>query len=392
MFDAGPVYLANLNATEKTLVNQGGTSSTKTYSIVQLLYWWAIMRPGSVITVAGESIPNLKRGAYRDAETIYSRTPELKPYISSWNQTERLIRFHSGSLMEFTSYETEQGAKNGKRDILFVNEANGLPYQIYWQLARRTRFRVLMDYNPSAEFWAHEKVIGKPNTRLIISDHRHNLWLSPEEHAEIEGIKDEDEELWKVYARGLTGKIEGLVFRDVFPVYGLPEGATYLGSGMDFGFTNDPTVVLDLYKSGGELYVDEILYEPGLTNPDIYARLVAERPPRQWSIVADSAEPKSIEELRRMGLPIEPAQKGPDSISAGIDTLKRYRINLLPSCVRTKKDAANYKWKVDRLTGLATNTPIDAFNHSWDALRYIAQARLQAPPIIAKRARVRVFR
>lgn len=386
MFDAGPLYLENLNAPEKVLVNQGGTSSGKTYSIMQLLYWWAIMRKGSVITVVGESIPNLKRGAYRDAETIYARTPELRPYISGWNQTERVIRFHSGSLIEFTSYETEQGAKNGKRDILFVNEANGLAYQIYWQLARRTRYKVLLDYNPSAEFYAHEKLIGRPNVRLIISDHRHNLWLSEEEHAEIEAIRNEDEELWKVYARGLTGKIEGLVFRNWFPCPAIPEGAKFLGRGMDFGFTNDPTTAIDMYLQDGELWLDEVLWEQGLTNPDIYRRLLEEDPAsRRKRIIADSAEPKSIKELSNMGLLIEGADKGPDSIRAGINSLKRYKINITLRSTHLRKEFGAYKWKVDRLTGQPTNEPIDAFNHGIDPTRYVGLATL--PKLVSSRRR-----
>ena len=148
-------------------------------------------------------------------------------------------------------------------------------------------------------------------------------------------------------------------------------------------------MALDFYLSGGELYVDEVLHERGLTNPDIYARLASIRAPKLWGIVADSAEPKSIEELRRMGLPIEPAAKGPDSINAGIVTLKAYRLNLLPSCVNMKKEAANYKWKVDRLTGKTTNQPVDAYNHCWDAARYICQARLQAPALLGARATAR---
>ncbi|TGE08764.1 PBSX family phage terminase large subunit [Hymenobacter fodinae] len=392
MFDAGPLYLENLNAPEKTLVNQGGTSSGKTYSIMQLLYFWAITRKRFVITVIGESIPNLKKGAYRDAETIYALTPELEYYIASWNKTERIIYFKNGSIIEFTSYETEQSAKNGKRDVAFFNEANGIGYKIYWQVARRTRFKVILDYNPTAEFWAHEKVIGQANTRLIISDHRHNLWLTPEQHQEIEDIRNEDEELWKVYARGLTGKIEGLVFQKVFKALQLPEGAKYLGTGLDFGFTNDPTSAHDLYLSGGELYIDEILYDPGLTNDDIYKLLTDERPAKRWSIVADSSEPKSIEELKRLGLPIEGAQKGPGSVNAGIDVLKRYNLNLLPSCVSLKKELDRYKWKVDKTTGKTTNEPIDTFNHAIDAVRYVAQARLQNPQPKATRAKVKKWR
>lgn len=135
-----------------------------------------------------------------------------------------------------------------------------------------------------------------------------------------------------------------------------------------------------------------MLHETGLTNPDIFARLTTIRPARLWSVVADSAEPKSIEELRRLGLPIAPAAKGPDSINAGITTLKAYRLNLLPSCIHLKKEAANYKWKVDRLTGKTTNQPVDAYNHCWDSARYICQARLQAPPLIGRRATARTWK
>lgn len=387
MFDAGPLYLENLNAPEKVLVNQGGTSSGKTYTIMQLLYWWAIKRPNQVITVVGESIPNLKKGAYRDAETIYARTPELHPYISSWNQTERIIRFFSGSLIEFTSYETEQGAKNGKRDILFVNEANGITYQIYWQLARRTRFRILLDYNPTAKFWAHEKVIGKPNVRLIISDHRHNLWLSEQDHQEIEDIKLEDKELFRVYARGKTGKISGLIYRKTHIVDAIPADAKFLARGLDFGFTNDPTAAVDLYSQDGELWVDEVLWGPGLENSDIYRELLAADPlSRRKRIIADSAEPKSIKQLQGLGLPVEAAAKGPDSVRAGISSIQRYQLNITRRSINLIKEFDTYKWKLDKATGEPTNEPIDKFNHGMDALRYAALATLPALSLPRRRS------
>lgn len=381
MFSAGPLFLENLNAPEKVLVNQGGTSSGKTYSIMQLLYWLAIQNRRFVITVIGESIPNLKKGAYRDAETIYALTPELQYYVSGWNKTERVISFKNGSVIEFTSYETEQSAKNGKRDIAFFNEANGITYPIYWQVARRTRYKVLLDYNPTAEFWAHEKVIGQPNTRLIISDHRHNLWLTPEQHQEIEDIRKEDEQLWRVYARGLTGKIEGLVFNNWHVVPEIPPLAKFIARGIDFGFTNDPTDAVDVYMQDGELWVDEVLSETGLTNPDIYSRLLQEDSSTKGKQhVGDSAEPKSIEELRRLGLRIEGARKGQDSINNSIDALKRYRINITRRSMNLKKELSSYKWKVDPKTGKATNQPIDKYNHAIDALRYVALNYISQPP------------
>ena len=372
MFEAGPLYIENLTATEKVLVNQGGTSSGKTYSIMQLLYTLAIKHARFVITVIGESIPNLKKGAYRDAETIYGVTPELERYIASWNKTDRIIYFKNGSIIEFTSYETEQSAKNGKRDVAFFNEANGISYQIYWQVSRRTRYKVILDYNPSAEFWAHEKVIGKPNTRLIISDHRHNLWLSDEQHEDIEAIKDEDEELWRVYARGLTGKIEGLILRNWSICDKIPENANFIGTGLDFGFTNAPTAAIDVYQQNGELWINELIYQSGLTNPDI-AKLLD----KTKNIVADSAEPKSIEEIKRFGFRIEGALKGPDSVKNGIDILKRYHLNITRNSTNLRKELNNYKWKIDKLTGKSINVPVDVYNHGIDAIRYIALNKLK---------------
>ena len=389
MFQSSPVFVWNYQETAPVIINQGGTSSGKTYSILQVLFAKLAAAPNQVCTVVGQDIPNLKAGALRDALDIYTSSEPLRGLIAAYNSQDRIFKFVNGSLMEFKSYDGPQDAKSGKRDYLFINEANGIPYPVYEELYLRTRLQTFIDYNPNAEFWVHEFEMGQPGRVLFISDHRDNPFLSQATRDKIEALKDKDPELWRVYARGLTGKIEGLVFRDVFNAETLAEGAKYLGTGLDFGFTNDPTAAYDVYQSGGELYVDELLYTTGLTNPDIYAALANVRPARQYAVVADSAEPKSIEELRRLGLPIEPAAKGPDSINAGIATLKAYRLNLLPSCVHLKKEMSNYKWKVDRLTGKATNAPVDAFNHGIDALRYLCQARLQAPPLLGARATAR---
>lgn len=389
LFSGSPIYQANYEATKHKVVNQGGTSSGKTYSILQVLFTLLSQQANMVCTVVGQDIPNLKKGAIRDADAIVKSSPELQAFIKAYNKQDRIYEYHNGSIIEFTSYDGFQDAKSGKRDYLFVNECNGVAYPVVKELVLRTRIRCFFDYNPNSEFWIHEKLLGKPDVQQIISDYRHNPYLNQQIKDGIEALRFEDPELFKVYARGQTGKIEGLVFTKVYNVTELPEGATYLGSGLDFGFTNDPTVVLDLYRAGGELYVDELLHETGLTNPDLFRALTNERPAARWAVVADSAEPKSIEELRRMGLPIEPAAKGPDSVLAGITTLKAWKINLLPSCVYLKKEAANYKWKVDRQTNKPLNEPVDAFNHCWDALRYIAQAKLQAPPLLPNRATVR---
>jgi phage terminase large subunit len=148
----------------------------------------------------------------RDALNIYNSSDQLKTMVKNYNKTDRIFEFHNGTLIEFKSYTDAQDAKSGKRDYLFINEANGITYDIYNELSLRTRKRVFIDYNPNSNFWVHEHLIGKKNVELIISDHRHNPFLTQPERDKIELLKEADEELWKVYARGLTGKIMGLVF------------------------------------------------------------------------------------------------------------------------------------------------------------------------------------
>lgn len=208
-----PVFYANYLAKEKIRINQGGTSSGKTYAIMQLLFVIALTEPMKVITVVGQDIPNLKKGPYRDAKNILNGSEKLKKSFTKINETDRILTAYNGSIIEFTSYKDEQDAKSGKRDVLFVNEANGISYEIYWQLYIRTREKIFIDYNPTVSFWVHEKLIGRKDVKLIISDHRHNPFLSTEEHSKIEEI--EDREYWKVYARGLTGKVEGLLFPEL---------------------------------------------------------------------------------------------------------------------------------------------------------------------------------
>jgi phage terminase large subunit len=269
MFKTSVLYEANYNTKEDIIVNQGGSSSGKTYSILQVLFTHLISEPNIVITVVGESIPNLKAGALRDALDIYNNSEVLISFIADYNRTDRIFTTHNNSVMEFKSYETSQGAKSGKRDYLFINEAQGIMYNIFNELYMRTRKQVYIDYNPNAEFWVHENLIGQPDVKLFISDHRHNPFVPQKIRDKIEALKYKDLELFKVYARGLTGKIEGLVFRNFDVVDEIPLGAELIGIGMDFGFTNDPTTVIKVFKYNSELYMDELIYETNLTNSDI---------------------------------------------------------------------------------------------------------------------------
>ena len=376
LFQVLPLYDANIEAVERTIVNQGGTSSGKTYSIMQVLFTLGMMESRQVITVVGQDIPNLKVGSYRDAKTILESSPILQSWYPIINEGERIIKCVNGSIIEFKSYADAQDAKSGKRDYLFVNEANGITYEIYWQLAIRTRKKIFIDYNPSARFWVHDEIIGRDDVRLIISDHRKNYFLTDDEHARIEGIRDD--ELWKVYARGLTGKVAGLVFTDWDIVDSLPPADEWKMSayGLDFGFTNDPSALEQVVLAHGELWIDEKIYSTGLTNPEIAAKAKAEGITRQQQIIADCAEPKSIKELQAQGLWVTPSPKGADSIISGIDILKRYRIHVTRRSIGIISNLRAYKWDKDR-DGNMTNKPEDKNNHGIDAIRYVGLAKLK---------------
>lgn len=368
------LYEANTDGSYRTFVNQGGTSSGKTYTIMQVLFVYAMTEPNAVITICGQDLPNLKVGALRDAKTIINGSEWMREYFNV-NESGSFITGRNNSILEFKSYDNEQDAKNGKRDYLFVNEANGIPYEIYWQLQIRTRKRVYIDYNPSARFWAHDEVINTEGTKLIISDHRGNPFLSEEEHERIEGIADE--ELWKVYARGMTGKITGLVLTRWDVVDDLPPRDEWRGDwyGMDFGFTNDPTALEHVVLAHGELFVDEVIYETGLTNPEIAQKAKAAGLTRGDMIVADSAEPKSIRELTNTGLWVTPSEKGKDSIAVGLDILRRYVIHFTRRSQGIIGNAKAYQWKKDR-DGKRTNDPQDGNDHGIDAIRYVALLKL----------------
>ena len=369
MIKSSSLYRKNFKSTADVVVNQGGTSSGKTYAILQVLFAKAI-KETCVITIVGQDIPNLKVGAARDAEDIVLGSPAISQQIVSFHISARTYKFKNDSLIEFKSYENEQDAKSGKRDYLFINEANGIPYNVFEQLHLRTRVQTFLDYNPDASFWVHEKVIPLPNTELIISDHRHNPFLSDKIREKIEALKDKDLDLWKVYARGITGRIEGLVLRKWFVTKEDFSDKTLIGYGMDFGFSNDPTSFIEVRMENGELWVTELIYESGLTNQDISNRLDILEISRGSLIIADSAEPKSIEELRRMRWTIDGVKKGPDSLMFGINLLKGYTINVHASSKNLINELEQYKWKVDK-TGKTLNTPIDAHNHAIDALRYL---------------------
>ena len=377
------VFKANLEAKEKIVVNQGGTASSKTYSIMSLLLIRAIERKRT-ITVVGESIPNLKRGALRDTENIIASNPEFNDHIIFWNKSDRTILFKNGSKIEFTSYESFQSAKNGKRDILFVNEANGVSWEIFFELAMRTNEQIFIDYNPSAPFWAHEKLIGTTvdnnelhcSVKLLISDHRHNCFLSEEMHARIENIKDPHK--WSVYARGKTGNLSGLIFPNWTRIEEsqFPTECEFI-FGIDYGYTNDPTAAVKIAWIGNNIYVKELCYKSGISPMEIKQILYAEGATKD-TLVYSEHDRDMIAQLRRLQVLAVPANKGPNSIKAGISKINEFNVYYVGDNLHMEK--TKYMWVIDKVTGKPTNTPTEDFNHLMDSVRYAVYSHFYRKP------------
>lgn len=377
-----PIFFWTAHSDKPIVVHQGGTSSGKTYTIIQYLLYEACDNNDYVITVVGQDIPNLKAGAYRDAEKIIYTDPYFVNALVSHNKSERIFTFKSGSKVEFNSYSDGIDARSGKRQIAFFNEANGINYEIYEQISLRTSKKVILDFNPSSAFWAHDQLYGREDVDWFVSTFRDNLYLQSSIRDKILSYEPTPENIkrgtanqyrWKVYGLGEVARLEGLVFPDFKISNEFPEDYKWRCFGMDFGFTNDPTTLVEIRYAHGSLYWKQHIYQRGLTNQAI-ARLIKGMGIEE-EIVADSAEPKSIAEIKREGIWIVPAVKGSDSKNYGIQMIQDYPIYLHAPSKDLIEEFSSYIWAKDR-NGMPTNKPIDANDHAIDAGRYALIRRL----------------
>ena len=344
-------------------VHQGGTRSGKTFSILTALIelCHANENSGAVITIARKTFPALRATAMRDFFSILEREDCYN--VDQHNKSEATYILW-GNLVEFISVDQPQKVRGRKRDILFINEANELALEDWRQLALRTTGKIIVDFNPSDEYhWLYESVIPRPDSSFFRTTYKDNPYLDAATVAEIERLKDADPNYWRIYGLGERGVNQAAVFTwEVGEIAG-----KRIGTGLDFGFTNDPTAVIDVYQDGHTLILHERLYSTGLTNPDISEEL--EKLDVE-TIIADSAEPKSIEELFRLGHNVKPARKGPDSVRQGIDIMRRHKLLVTADSTNLQKELRAYRWEQDK-NGRNLNRPVDKDNHGIDAVRYV---------------------
>lgn len=355
------------NNGKRYIINQGGTSSSKTYSILQLLILIALKKNNLMISIVSESLPHLKRGAMRDFQNILSSMNLYNDAMHNKSNNEFTI---GNSKVEFFSADSSSKLRGARRDILYINEANNIDKNSFDELSIRTKQTTFLDYNPVSEFWVHQHLLNNTSIDIefIKSTFRDNEFLDDNIVKDIERRKETDYEWYKVYGLGEIGNLEGVIFNNYNIVKELPESPKRI-LGCDFGFTNDPTTIVDIRYSDGEIYIDELLYQTDLTNNQIAKFITSDIDLKSVTMVCDSAEPKSIAELQMFGVRCLPADKGADSIRSGIDLMKQYKINITERSINLIKEIRNYRWKTDK-TGKSLNVPIDIWNHCIDASRY----------------------
>jgi phage terminase large subunit len=367
--------------TARKKVIQGGTSAGKTYAILAVLIHIAA-KAKTEISVVSESIPHLRRGAMKDFVKVMQWTNRWRD--EGWNKTLLTYTFANGSTIEFFSADQEAKLRGARRQVLYINEANNIEFEAYHQLAIRTSEAIYIDFNPVSEFWAHTEVLAEQDSELIVLTYRDNEALPATIRDDIEAAQVKAAtstywaNWWKVYGLGEVGSLQGVVFDDWQQVDGIDfAGDKLVAIGLDWGYTNDPTAVVAVYKRGGAILLHELIYQNGLTNQDIADHLRKLGIGRSWPIIADSAEPKSIEEVHRLGFNIHPATKGADSIRNSIDILKRQPLLVTRESTNLIKELRNYTWDTDK-TGASLGVPIDRYNHAIDAVRYVALNKLSA--------------
>ena len=358
-----------LKMTARKKVIQGGTSAGKTYGIIPILIDKAIKNQRIKITVVAETLPAVKEGALDIFKQVMYDTNRW--IEDNWNASSLTYTFGSGSRMQFKSYDSVGKAKSsGKRDILFLNEANHIAFDIADALMIRSK-ETWIDFNPDNEFWVHTEVLPEHNSEFLLLTYYDNEACPKEtiEDLELKKQKALTSDYWanwcRVYIDGEIGNLEGVIFNNWKSIDEIPKEARLLGYGLDFGYSNDPTSIVEVYTYNGQRILNEICYQKGLSNSQISKYITTKLP-----CYCDSAEPKSIDELKSYGVKAYAVTKGSDSINFGIQIMQEQEYLVTSKSVNLTKELRKYAWDKDKKTNEKLNKPIDNYNHAIDATRY----------------------
>lgn len=358
---------------KRYLVAQGGMRAAKTYSMLMLIISWCQTNADKVATVASMSYPHLSRGAIRDFQTIMKAADIWEP--ERWNQSSKIYTFGNGTILEFISVDN-MSAHGPARDLLFVNEANDMDFQTFQNLAFRTTGKVIIDYNPTHEFWAHQLVKDeKDNADFIILTYKDNEALAPSIRKAIESRRpkpgEEPSNWWTVYGLGQIGSLEGNVYSGWTPISEVPSDYVLRRYGVDFGFSNDPTAIVGVYENeNGDIILDEKLCETKVLTPQLVS-IIKELP--DGLCVCDNARPEIIAELQANGIRAIPCNKTAGEKLNGkrynIELVQRRQIKYTSRSKELEREYLSYAWRRKK-TGEYIDEPQDGNDHIMDAIAY----------------------
>src|SRR3990167_3535337 len=343
----------------------GGTGASKTISILCWLIDYGQSTKGEILTVVAESFPHLQLGAIRDFISIMRENGYWNE--NNWNESKHIYTFEGGSFIEFISFDKFGKAHGPRRDILFINEANNLPYNIVDQLITRTRKIVWLDWNPSEEFWFYtDMLMSRQDIDFITLTYLDNEALDEISVKEIESHRN-NKSWWDVYGLGKLGTIESRIFKEWQIIDEIPHEARLERHWLDFGYTNDPSAIGDLYYYNGGYILDEQLYQKGMSNKDL-ADFLKNLP--KAITIADSAEPKSIDELKSYGFNVFPSQKGKDSVRQNISVVQAQKISVTRRSYNILKEYRNYLFLTDKNGKIINEEDPKCANHHMAGIRY----------------------
>lgn len=369
----------------------GGTSASKTISILLILIDKAISTANNgdqlLISIVSESLPHLKRGVMRDFLNIMEGHGYFQKYgEQAWNRTDFIFTFGPGVKIEFFGVDSPDKVRGPRRDILFMNEANNCPFDSFEQLEVRTKDEIWLDWNPTNEFWFYTKILNNPNVDYVKNNvdfltltYKDNESLDKNIVDTIESRKH-NTQWWNVYGLGQLGEVEGKIYTGWAFIDAVPHEARLERLGLDFGYANDPAVLVALYYYNGGYIVKELLHRPGMSNRRIADYILNSAFPNAL-VIGDSAEPKSIAEMQEYGINIIGANKGAGSVYQGIQYVQDQRMSVTKGSLNVIESYRNYMWKVDKKTGDVVGsetggkpTPNHMYSDAMDAIRYAMEA------------------
>ena len=373
--------LIQKNPKETVFVIRGGQGASKTISILELIIQ-SLISSEKEVSVLSSELSKMKRTVIRDYKKICKDWGVLKNEID-FNKSESKHDYFNGSYLDFLGADTNDVGKGFRRDILYINEADKLEIDTAVQFISRSKLTII-DYNPDCLFWGDDYINENNLITLTFED---NEYLP---QSEVDSILDyktkgfynpnlpfellfKDENIknkywsnkWKVYGLGMIGSLDGVVYSNWGEIATIPEGARLLGYGLDFGYSNDPTAIVEVYKWNDKRILNEICYSRGLSNDMIASKINTRLP-----CYCDSAEPKSIDELKKFKINALPVTKGADSINYGIQIMQKENYLVTSNSINLIDEFQKYTWAKDKKTGDALNKPIDKYNHAMDAVRY----------------------